>query len=490
MQLNKSIQNLSEIAGCSASEDILLSSYQRVLKSFRLNGINRMLNGIKSSGLSGAHIFQTLFVLPFLNIKNIHRLFHCGVSSLVFGDDNAYYRFLNNPLVPWRKVMTAFIQQYIKAVDRISIDQCETISPQCLICDDSILEKSGFKMETIGKVFDHCCHKYLLGIKLLVLGLWDGKSFVPLDFSLHHEPGKNKNRGLKAKQLKAQHSYTRPSESPGHQRIKEVSQSKITMAIEMIKRVAKSGLSFEYVLADSWFISEGFIRDIRTICMKDKSIPHVIGLMKTNRTIGISGKTYKINSLPELNRRSIKYCKKLKCKYIPFNASYKGIDIQIFLICMQGQQSWKALICTDKKCAFIKAMEIYQIRWSIEVFFKDSKQYLNLGKCQSTNFDAQIASITLCFMNYTSLALIKRVDDYESIGLMFMHLKDLIVKDHIVKKIWNIIITIYVELLSQLGVDLNIFIAHIINSNSLRNQMTLLYGSMMNLDYSKQFDLY
>lgn len=489
MQLNKSIQNLSEISGCSTSEDILLSSYQRVLKSFRLNGINRMLNGVKSSGLSGTHIFQTLFVLPFLNIKNIYRLFHCGVSPQVFGDDNAYYRFLNNPLVPWRKIMTAFILQYIKSVDRVSIDQSETSSPQCLICDDSILEKSGFKIETIGKVFDHSSHKYLLGIKLLVLGLWDGKSFVPLDFSLHHEVGKNKNRGLKAKQLKAQHSYSRPTESPGHERISEVSQSKITMVIEMIKRVVKSGLSFEYVLADSWFISEGFIRDIRSISMKGKNIPHVIGLMKTNRTVSIKNKIFKINKLPELNRRSIKHCKKLKCKYIPFDASYKGIDVKLFLVCMHGQQSWQALICTDKKCSFIKAMEIYQIRWSIEVFFKDCKQHLNLGKCQSTNFDAQIATITLCFMNYTSLALIKRVDDYESIGLMFMHLKDLIVKDHIVKKIWNIVITIYVDFLSQLGVDLNIFITKIINSNSLRNQMTQLYGSMMNLDYSQKFEL-
>ena len=253
----------------------------------------------------------------------------------MFGDDSAYYRFLNNPIVPWRKVKTAFIQQYKKAVNRVSIDQGESPSPQCLICDDSPLEKSGFKMKTIGKVFDHSSHKYLLGIKLLVLGLWDGKSFIPLDFSLHHEPGKNKNRGLIAKQLKAQHSYSRPSDSAGQQRINEVSLSKIAIAVEMIKRAVKSGLCFEYVLADSWFISEGFIRDIRSICVKGKKSPHVIGLMKTNRTVSINGKVFKINRLPELNLKSIKHCKKLKCKYIPFIASYKGIDIKIFLVCMQ-----------------------------------------------------------------------------------------------------------------------------------------------------------
>ena len=93
-------------------------------------------------------------------------------------------------------------------------------------------------------------------VELRLLGLWDGKSFIPLDFSLHHEPGKNKNRGLIAKQIKAQHSYSRPSDSAGQQRINEVSLSKIAIAVEMIKRAVKSGLCFEYVLADSWFISE------------------------------------------------------------------------------------------------------------------------------------------------------------------------------------------------------------------------------------------
>ena len=39
-------------------------------------------------------------------------------------------------------------------------------------------------------------------------------------------------------------------------------------------------------------------------------------------------------------------------------------------------------------------MEIYSIRWTIEVFFREAKQQLGLGKCKSRDFDAQIASIT------------------------------------------------------------------------------------------------
>lgn len=31
-------------------------------------------------------------------------------------------------------------------------------------------------------VFDHCSQFHSFGVKVLALGFWDGKSFVPLDF--------------------------------------------------------------------------------------------------------------------------------------------------------------------------------------------------------------------------------------------------------------------------------------------------------------------
>lgn len=74
-----------------------------------------MLNLVKGSGLCAGQLFQVIFILPFVNIDNIHRLFRSGLASQVKGDDNTDYRFLNNPLVPWRKNLTAFVNQYAKA---------------------------------------------------------------------------------------------------------------------------------------------------------------------------------------------------------------------------------------------------------------------------------------------------------------------------------------------------------------------------------------
>ena len=57
----------------------------------------------------------------------------------------------------------------------------------------------------------------------------------------------------------------------------------------------------------------------------------------------------------------------------------------------KGSETWKMLISTDTDLTFTNAMKYYQIRWSIEVFFKECKQDLNINKCQSTDFDAHIA---------------------------------------------------------------------------------------------------
>ena len=64
-------------------------------------------------------------------------------------------------------------------------------------------------------------------------------------------------------------------------------------------------------------------------------------------------------------------------------------------------------------------MDVYQIRWSIELFFRESKQYLNLGKSRSTCFDAQIADATISLAQYTILSFHQRISEYSSFDGIF-----------------------------------------------------------------------
>jgi len=47
--------------------------------------------------------------------------------------------------------------------------------------------------------------------------------------------------------------------------------------------------------------------------------------------------------------------------------------------------------------SFVKAFEVYQNRWNIEVMNKETKQYLGLGSYQGCDFNGQIADATLCY---------------------------------------------------------------------------------------------
>jgi hypothetical protein len=279
-----------------------------------------------------------------------------------------------------------------------------------------------------------------------------------LDFSIHNEPGKTGKRGLRKKDIDNQFTKERAINSAGFKRVQELGIDKIQMSINLIINALKRKIKADYILADSWFICDSFLSGIKAL----SNDIHVIGLMKTNRFIEIKGKKYKASAIADLKRKEIHYCKTFKCYYIVSEIIYKDIEMKGFWVRMKGQDSWKLLISTDKKLTFINTMKYYQIRWSIEVFFKDCKQNLGINNCQSTDLDAYFAHFSIVMMNYMVLSLRKRFEDYETLGELFKHTKELLLEKNLVEKIWEIIIELYVQIFSELGVDLDFFIQKIV----------------------------
>lgn len=483
MQHIKGIQQISDISEKFKNVDTLSMTFTNVLKGFSLSKITKEFSVSKSKGVDSANLFHILFVLPFIGVLNIRGLLLSGYSPELIAKKDAFYTFMNNPRINWRKIVLLFAKQFARIAKQKSIDHdAKNQTPKMLIVDDTQLDKSGKKAELIGKVFDHCTHAYSLGMKVLTLGFWDGKSFLPIDFSIHNEPTKKQNRGLKAKELKAQFSKQRDEDTSGALRIREVSESKIEMAITMIKAAIKNGFIPQYVLADSWFIADEFLKSIRNIKKKLADKIHVIGIMKTNRILCLNGKNIKADYIPEIKQKLIQKNRKLKCSYIPLIVDYKGTELKVFFVKMNGQNSWKMLIATDKTLSFTLAMKYYQIRWSIEVFFKDAKQNLHLGKCQSPDFDAHIASISICFMNYMLLALAKRFESYETLGQAFKAIKDDILEDTLAIKLWKFFTEFFVEILSELGVDWELFIEKIIQSGNILEKIKSTFNFLFQAD--------
>ena len=94
----------------------------------------------------------------------------------------------------------------------------------------------------------------------------------------------------------------------------------------------------------------------------------------------------------------------------------------------------------DVFCEFMKANQIPELK---RKQIKYCKQNLYLNSCQSTDFDANIAHISIVFMNYMILSLRKRIDDYETLGGIFREIKEQMLEDTLIEKIWIIFVQVY-----------------------------------------------
>ena len=91
---------------------------------------------------------------------------------------------------------------------------------------------------------------------------------------------------------------------------------------------------------------------------------------------------------------------------------------------IRAKHPLESVLTTDTSMNFVRAFELYERRWDIEVIFKECRGYLGLGKCQSRSYNAQIADTTLCFMMYQMLSLAKRFSEYEALGALFRSERD------------------------------------------------------------------
>ena len=254
-----------------------------------------------------------------------------------------------------------------------------------------------------------------------------GKSTLPIDFTIHSEKGRNKTYGLTAKQRKARFQKERQSDSFAATRFSELEADKISMSIDMVKRANKLGLQAEYILCDSWFTCEKLLHEVRSI---DGGKMHFVGLAKFGNTkYKVDGHSKNAKELiAKYERERTQYCRKYKCAYINLRGYLGEVSVRIFFIHYEHNQKWNVLITTDMSLSFVKAFEIYQMRWSIEVLNKETKQYLGLGAFQGRDFDKLIADCTLCYMTYIVMTLDKRINEYETTGNLFAVLKDSLIE--------------------------------------------------------------
>jgi hypothetical protein len=282
-------------------------------------------------------------------------------------DDNTFYRLMNNQWMDWRKLLLGFAKQFAWLV-KANGDPVSATT--CFVLDDTDIKKTGKTIELLGRVFNHVTKPYPLGFKMLLLGFWDGKTLVATDFSLHREKGQKGTYGLSKKELKSQLRKKREGTSPGHKRALELDIKKGEVAVSMLRRAVKNGFIASFILMDSWFVNDYMIKSIRSI---KKGAMHLLGMCKIDRGKFLVGnREMNAHQLIIKNQwKNSKYSRKHKSTYISMVVDYKGEKVRLFFIRYNNAKHWTLLLTTDLTLSFVQAIELYQIRWTIEVLFKE-----------------------------------------------------------------------------------------------------------------------
>jgi IS4 transposase len=298
------------------------------------------------------------------------------------------------------------------------------------------------------------------------MGYHDGKSFFSLDFSLHGEKGKNQNKpfGLTPAQCKKRYSKKRDKSSKGSERTDDYFLTKIESLIKMIRLAITKGIRFDYVLTDSWFTCFELVKFVVSRRIKC----HFIGMIKMGKTrYNAFGKSLTSKEIVDLLRRKrmTKRSKLIGYYYAETIVDFKGIQVKLFFCKSSKKGNWNGMMTTNTELTFEQAYKIYSTRWSVEVFFKESKQHLGLGKCQSQDFDAQIAATTLCMLQYNLLSVVKRFNDYETLGELFRATQKDALKLTISEQIWLIIIELIAELSEIFNIETEMLMEKLFSEN-------------------------
>ena len=431
-QDTQDLQYLQSIMEKDAQKSRFIQQY---LKPLLHSGLGRILKNIKSKGFGVLSIIQFLACLPLMGLYTIGGIFPSEYANFVLCKKDTFYRLKNNANIPWRKIMASITRRFLSLCAKHTTPQIQDkkSSPSCFIFDDTDLSKTGEKIEGVSRIWSHVNHAYSLGFKGLFFGLWDGKSFLPTNFSLHREKGTKSDKpfGLTRKKIAQQFSKIRTENQAGYQRKEELDKKKTDMVVEMMQYAISQGIKADFALCDSWFFCFNLLHFVT-----QKGMTLVSGVKIGKINFEYNGKNYSPKSLLNIHKGKAKFCRKLKMHYIPLVVRYKGIEIRLFFVRYANQSKWRIIMNSDAKMPFIKTMEIYQIRWSIEVFFKEAKQYLGLAKCQSNDFDAHIAHISMVCVLFMALALKKRVDCQETIGGLFRHAKVEMNEKTLAHKMW------------------------------------------------------
>jgi hypothetical protein len=403
---------------------------------------------IKAAGLSkrsGIDITEAVFLLliwKWINASSIAMFSRKALAVFSRAKKDVMYDLLKREDVNWR----AFNLQTAKGVyQQNALGQSRI---RAYVLDDSIKTRCGKKMEGVSSHFDHVTGRHVMGQQVLTLGLATEEAFLPLDSQIYISD-------VKARELITEHKDSRSVLAKRYS--EATTRSKPQMAAHMMKRAKRCGLEADYVIADAWFGTKSMMRTALGLEMC------AILRMKKNKMkyrAVIKGRKKELLNAQQLYSCAVKR-KWKKVRGLPWKAVAMDVELDLAedddktprwqavrLLFVRGlkepgdedggNKDWALFLTTDVRLSMTKILEIYALRWGIEVYFKEAKQHLGFLQEQTATFASHTASIHLCAIRYLMLIQNKLSGHESRIGEIRSTIQDQLDALSFAGRLWQI----------------------------------------------------
>ncbi len=103
-----------------------------------------------------------------------------------------------------------------------------------------------------------------------------------------------------------------------------------------------------------------------------------------------------------------------------------------------GKKDWALFLTTDPEMSMTKILEVYALRWGIEVYFKEAKQHLGFLQEQTWTFASHTASIHLTAIRYLMLVYARHGDDELRVCDVRSRVKDQLTTLDFAQRLWQL----------------------------------------------------
>jgi hypothetical protein len=379
---------------------VIDSEFFSSFMALRIASLMRRSNMVKRKGYEAMALLYVLLLLPFLMQRVIWSFSGETLTRFLASRKDTYYRFLANERFNWRAFIYRLALRVIAFTDEVPLKE------KTLIVDDTIEVKTGEHMEMVSYHFDAVRKRTSLGYQCLQIGYHDGRHFFPLDVAFHTSEVRPNTRMRNVDRR-----------TNGWKRRKEAFRKRTEMMVELVRRAYNNGIDAAFVLFDGWFAHDRYIGQIKEI-----GYDVICRLKRSTVRYAYEGKSYTLSGLWKVAQRRLRLLPDFGVKGACLNVTLRHSgDVRVLFV--TDGKVWHALLSTDRDLEPNRILTIYARRWAIELFFKDGKQLLSLGKDQCQTFDGVIACYSLVMIRYLLLVhILIRHDISGPLGPLFREL--------------------------------------------------------------------